>query len=605
MVRKLLLKRSVTLLLICALWSAFNIAPTVANTGICDILSGQETAPNESDTFSYAYGSGSEIITPSYKQEIKKPNIKEDTTNALTEYLDGPDFIPPPKNYKTLEMILADAELAESASGPPPVSVSGTRKLLVLLADLSDATPDPTHSSAYFNSRFFDTTAPSVRDFYDEVSYGAFTYVPGAVMGWYPSTRTMAQYTSSPYSVFAEAIGDVDPYFNFGPFDVDNNGVVKNEELTLFMIVSGNAGGAAHGWNYANIATTDINGLGNPVSIEGEYSYTNEFRHIGSYCHELGHDLGLPDLYDVNGGSEGIGNYGLMGGGSWTFSHPTAWSKIQLGWIVPKVVTKDGYYTVRDAETHSEAYILMDPARPNEYFLIENRQPTNSYYESIGPPVAPSGTYPDHGIVIYHIDETKIQDWITSGTNNVNNDEAHKGVDVECADYPTSHVANADDLDALVNRGDTSDLWDDTTYDFSDNSSICKAIWYDGTSSGLSVRGFPASSSAMTVFFSGVTKGKIGIITNHGETLYSDSLAEYYRDLGFVVEDITTSLTLTTLQNYQFVIVGELGTAWSASEITATKDYIASGGGFVAIGDQLEASIRTILANYSISYTGS
>ena len=191
------------------------------------ILSGQETAPNESDTFSYAYGSGSEIITPSYKQEIKKPNIEEETPEVLTEYLDGPDFIPPPKNYKTLEMILADADLAESVSGPPPVSVSGTRKLLVLLADLSDATPDPTHSSAYFNSRFFDTTAPSVRDFYDEVSYGAFTFVPGAVMGWYPSTRTMAQYTSSPYSVFAEAIGDVDPYFNFGPLDVNNDGVVR------------------------------------------------------------------------------------------------------------------------------------------------------------------------------------------------------------------------------------------------------------------------------------------------------------------------------------------------------------------------------------------
>lgn len=424
--------------------------------------------------------------------------------------LEGPDSIPPPKYYRTREMMLAEAGLAGSSPGPPPVTVTGTREILALLVEFSDVAHDPTHTVAYFNDRFFDTAPPSVRDYYDEVSYGSFTYVPGAVMGWYASTFTQAQFVGPPvnhYPVFVGGIGDVDPFFDFGPYDTDNNGVVENEELTVFMIVTGNQGGARHTWNRPNVATVDTNALGNPVSVEGEYSVTHEFRHIGSYAHELGHDLGLPDLYDtdatITGDSEGIGNYGLMGGGSWTFSHMTAWSKIQLGWITPTIVKVSDYYDVHDAETNAEAYVLIDPSySTDEYFLIENRHPANSYYETIGPPIAPGGTFPDEGIVIYHIDEARIQDWINFGTNNVNVDETHKGIDVETAEHPTSHVIDADDLDAGFNRGDSDDLWDINEYDFHDGSTPCNANWYGNIDSGVDVRNFPVAGPTMRVYFS-------------------------------------------------------------------------------------------------------
>ena len=47
---------------------------------------------------------------------------------------------------------------------------------------------------------------------------------------------------------------------------------------------------------------------------------TGKLSTIGVFCHEYGHALGLPDLYDYDTGdtaSEGVGIWSLMAGGSW------------------------------------------------------------------------------------------------------------------------------------------------------------------------------------------------------------------------------------------------------------------------------------------------
>ncbi len=63
---------------------------------------------------------------------------------------------------------------------------------------------------------------------------------------------------------------------------------------------------------------------------------------IGVFCHEFGHAFGLPDLYDTNGGTQGIGHWGLMGSGNWNKptnpAHFEAWSKAELGWLFPTEV---------------------------------------------------------------------------------------------------------------------------------------------------------------------------------------------------------------------------------------------------------------------------
>jgi immune inhibitor A len=75
----------------------------------------------------------------------------------------------------------------------------------------------------------------------------------------------------------------------------------------------------------------------------GDYTTEPENGGLGVFTHEFGHDLGLPDLYDTQGGDNGTGFWTLMSGGSWlnhgkdsigtTPGYMGPWEKLQLGWL--------------------------------------------------------------------------------------------------------------------------------------------------------------------------------------------------------------------------------------------------------------------------------
>lgn len=90
----------------------------------------------------------------------------------------------------------------------------------------------------------------------------------------------------------------------------------------------------------------------------GDYTTEPENGGLGVFCHEFGHDLGLPDEYDTSGepGAEnGTGFWTLMSSGSWlgkgfdsigsTPGYMNAWDKYQLGWLDYDVVPYQGAKT--------------------------------------------------------------------------------------------------------------------------------------------------------------------------------------------------------------------------------------------------------------------
>ncbi|MEZ7890454.1 MAG: M6 family metalloprotease domain-containing protein [Candidatus Wallbacteria bacterium] len=149
---------------------------------------------------------------------------------------------------------------------------------------------------------------------------------------------------------------------------------------------------------------------------------------LGVTCHEFGHQLGLPDLYDIDSSSLGVGAWDLMGYGTWRNhgNNPcmlSSWSLALLGYLVPAEVLSENaslpLEPLSDRPNAYKIYVKGKEKSATEYFLVENRQKKGlDEYIMQG------------GVLIWHIDDTvgSISD------NNVNSNEDRKRVDLEVAE---------------------------------------------------------------------------------------------------------------------------------------------------------------------------
>ena len=126
----------------------------------------------------------------------------------------------------------------------------------------------------------------------------------------------------------------------------------------------------------------------------GDYTTEPENGGLGVFCHEFGHDLGLPDLYDTAGGDNGTGFWTLMSAGSWmnhggnaigtTPDYMDPWSKLFLGWLDYRVVmygygqdVKLGPAAGGGGQTQAVIVTLPDKQGKSRYYIAENRTYTD------------------------------------------------------------------------------------------------------------------------------------------------------------------------------------------------------------------------------------
>ena len=232
----------------------------------------------------------------------------------------------------------------------------------------------------------------------------------------------------------------------------------------------------------------------------------------GTLAHEVGHVLGLPDLYNTSNFFPGIGYWGIMDGGgriglyvdAWDVyayglipGPPCAWSKEYLGWLDPVVIADDAdRVPVKGSALRGEGERLYKiPITSDEYFLIENRlddiggdftvaieQERGVVLGPVDPacqdPICPVNheydyLMPGPGLVIYHIDDTRVIPGLMP-YDAVNIDRHRRGVAVEEADgiidigYIGSFYWNGNAYDPFYAANNDSFSWD--TYPATDNN---------------------------------------------------------------------------------------------------------------------------------------
>jgi M6 family metalloprotease-like protein len=454
-------------------------------------------------------------------------------------------------------------------------AASGSKPLPVLMINFNDTAT--TYHAADFESLLFGSGNNSMKDYFEEVSYDALTITPGAagVTGWYTANNSLDYYGQNdgdgydqhPGELVIEAVAAADDTIDFSEYDTDGDCYV--DAVVIIHQGSGEeAGGSSdtiwsHRWNLRSAAyygdgtgqyiTNDVATCGqiivNDYVIQPE-TLSGGIQTIGVFAHEYGHVLGLPDLYDIDYSSSGIGNWGLMSGGAWgavnrpgdSPVHLCAWSKYVLRWIDPVPVSeKLTNEAIDPASTNDDVYQFFPDNQTDsqEYYLIENRQ-------LIGFDAGLPGT----GLAIWHIDEDK-----ASYYNRDNSQECLPASDCTDTHYRVALI-QADgyaDLETGYNRGDSGDLYPGSSENTAfTNSSAPDSLRYDGLSSHVSIENITEShgtitaslSLSYTVTLSVTGSGRItpGDTTSipYGETSTFDIIPDDgYQLLNVYVDDVS------------------------------------------------------------------
>jgi M6 family metalloprotease-like protein len=358
---------------------------------------------------------------------------------------------------------LRAAEFVCAGTSPPTakplLQSSGTLNALVVFAKFQGEAAGQELAPPWAADLFDPELPGSFAHFYDEASRGRLLVRGSVAPKRYSSLHPASDYVADRAGVQGrfgqlnlEILEQVDPDVDLGLFDNDgvdgvpnsgdDDGYVDVVFINLLTVpqnffISGATGFASLGLD-TDFISDDAAAGGGRIKIRSRFSGfggTTQRGHVFSVtastmCHEFGHVLGLPDLFDQSSvalgdelnpeqDSAGIGKWGLMGLGTlgWGIEDGpnafSAWSLARLGWVEVVEISSSRAGLVID-NIDAGGAVFKIPIGHDEYLLLENRQASDSYYNR---------NVPGTGLLVWHADDQADND-----------EERHKQVDLVCAD---------------------------------------------------------------------------------------------------------------------------------------------------------------------------
>lgn len=383
----------------------------------------------------------------------------------------------------------ADSAFERPYAGVHPVK--GTLPVLVVLLRSNDARDTPVITDQQVRTLMFGP-GKSVASYFAEVSYGWFGIREAMVTSWIIARDDPSTAVDESRYEFVHSGGDAEiarkgawliqqvqqsvPSFRFATYDKNKDGKVTIDELSVFWVYPGESGRGRP----TNPAIVPVPGLSKGVEM-GLLARAGDHEEMPTYAHELAHQIfGLYDLYADGAGYPGVGSASLMCDNFSSIAHLDPWAKIKLGWLKPRIISEDGWYSLASSETHPDALVLHDPTRgPADYFIVENRSPAQSHEDS----------WRGKGLAIWRISE-----------RNPGGDWARKTIDLIWAGGPppkeqVSAGFCADRDDALFDGSISATAYSPHSY-----STPGKLVWRDGKPSNIAIWHVPPASSQSMIY---------------------------------------------------------------------------------------------------------
>ncbi|MBN2565580.1 MAG: M6 family metalloprotease domain-containing protein [Candidatus Eisenbacteria bacterium] len=476
--------------------------------------------------------------------------------------------------------------------GPTTGSVVG----ITLIIDFSDevATIPASSIDDYCNKIGYTGFGNngSVREYFLDVSEDMLDYSNYVPTQYYRATQTKEYYSDPavPYGqrateLIIEALSYMDSNgFDFSQYDADGNGVI--DAVNCFY-----AGYTWNNWAEGLWPHSGWVGFGADGVSTQRYQITDlgsQLR-LGTFCHENGHMLmGWPDLYDYDYDSTGVGSYCLMcySPSGTNPVEPCAYMKVSAGWadVTELGAPAVGYEVPSGGNV---IYRFDHPDRPNEYYLVENRQRTGR-----------DASLPDDGLAIWHVD--------THGSNNYQQQtpEYHYLVTLVQADGRW-------DLENNRNYGDGTDLYASPRYPACTPATYPNTNWWDGGESGAYFTGISESGTAMTFdFYNSMYKLELATVVHASEIGFAGT-ATYtatVKNWSTIPDTATVSISQTVLpdgvtEDDWMASFREPGGSWQATPLVIP----------MAAGETRDVEVRMVdgvgttagMALTTLSVTGS
>lgn len=381
------------------------------------------------------------------------------------------------------EMVYLWNIVEEQKSQKNTAVTKGKVKLLLILMQFKDKsfTRSKAEVEALFNQVNYTSNGykGSVHDYYYANSYGQLS-LEFDIAGPYTTQNNTAYYGnrgSSGYQAFArEAVNAAAADVDYSNYDNNNDGEVDGLHILYAGYGEEATGNANLIWSHKSIISPTIRHDGTNISV---YSCSPELRgssggrltFIGVICHELGHVFGAPDFYDTDyessgGEYPGTGEWDLMGSGNWNENglspaHHNPYTKIFIYKWANAIDLDSACSVVMESSSDSpNSFYRYYTKTQNEYFLLENRQPSNF-----------DAALPGRGMLIYHVHPS-----MTPEASNVNTTHPQRMFPVNAGSSYRQPTSNASSY-GTVSSGSCTFPGSRNKTSFTDNTTPAAISW--------------------------------------------------------------------------------------------------------------------------------